>query len=179
MISSPCFLQLTSSSPVPSLWLIEYVLGTGGSSKQSSLYAYHSIPSAFVDIVKTGGMPGLWRGFVPTMIRDAPFAGLFVVSYERAKALLQSDAAPRFISTEPSLIHMISASTGATMATLLTTPFDYIKTQQQLEPRIYTNMWRSVQLTFNHDWRNWRLFFQGSSLRLVRKGLSSAIGWSI
>ncbi|KAG0143893.1 hypothetical protein CROQUDRAFT_660693 [Cronartium quercuum f. sp. fusiforme G11] len=142
---------------------------------ESSLYSYPSINSAFVDVVKNNGLVGLWRGFVPTMIRDAPFAGLFVVTYERAKAMLQSTS----LITEPSLIHMISASTGATMATVLTTPFDFIKTQQQLRPGIHNGLWMSVKTIFGGEKANWILFFRGSSLRLVRKGLSSAIGWSI
>lgn len=74
---------------------------------------------------------------------------------------------------------MISATLGASFATLITTPFDFIKTQQQLKPKLYTNLWQSVKLILDGNHGNWKLFFRGSSLRLIRKGLSSAIGWSI
>ncbi|EGG05894.1 uncharacterized protein MELLADRAFT_116706 [Melampsora larici-populina 98AG31] len=146
----------------------------------SSLYSYQSIRSAFVDVVKQNGLKGLWRGFVPTMIRDAPFAGLFVSTYEKSKSILQSSTTPLIISSNPTLIHMISATLGASLATLITTPFDFIKTQQQLKPKLYLNLFQSIKLILddNHA-KNWKLFFRGSSLRLIRKGLSSAIGWSI
>lgn len=146
---------------------------------ESSLYSYQSIRSAFVDVVEQNGLKGLWRGFVPTMIRDAPFAGLFVSTYEKSKSILQSPSTPDLISSNPTLIHMISATLGASFATLITTPFDFIKTQQQLKPKLYTNLWQSVKLILDGNHGNWKLFFRGSSLRLIRKGLSSAIGWSI
>ncbi|EGF97620.1 uncharacterized protein MELLADRAFT_84816 [Melampsora larici-populina 98AG31] len=74
---------------------------------------------------------------------------------------------------------MISATMGASLATLITTPFDFFKTQQQLKPTLYLNLFQSIKLILNNDTQNWKLFFRGSSLRLIRKGLGSAIGWSI
>ncbi|KAH9825254.1 mitochondrial carrier domain-containing protein [Melampsora americana] len=145
----------------------------------SNLYSYRSIRSAFFDILQQNGVNGLWKGFIPTMIRDAPFAGLFVSTYEKSKSSLQSDSIPIWISSNSILIHLISASFAATLSTLITTPFDFIKTQQQLNPTRFPHFLPTIQSIFNGKLQNFKFFFRGSSLRLIRKGLSSAIGWSI
>lgn len=56
--------------------------------QQSTRYtAYRSLPAAFVDLVRTGGMRGLCQGFTATAARDAPYAGLYLVMYEKSKDL--------------------------------------------------------------------------------------------
>ena len=59
--------------------------------EQSNLFSYPSIPAAFVSIVKTSGLKGLFQGFVPTALRDAPYAGLYVLIYEKGKDRLSSE----------------------------------------------------------------------------------------
>jgi hypothetical protein len=51
---------------------------------QSNLYAYESLTGSFVSIVRLGPSE-LLRGFVASSLRDAPYAGLFVVFYEVIK----------------------------------------------------------------------------------------------
>lgn len=48
-------------------------------------------PSTFAalrTLYASGGLKSLWRGAVPTALRDAPGAGLFIVFYERGQRLL-------------------------------------------------------------------------------------------
>lgn len=48
-------------------------------------------PSTFTSLrtlYTSGGLKSLWRGAVPTALRDAPGAGLFIVFYERGRRLL-------------------------------------------------------------------------------------------
>jgi solute carrier family 25, member 38 len=51
---------------------------------QSSMYGYQSLSGALVEIAKSGPRE-LFRGFLPSAIRDAPYAGLFIVFYEGIK----------------------------------------------------------------------------------------------
>lgn len=51
---------------------------------QSSLYAYESLSQAFIPLLR-GGPSQYLRGALPSALRDAPYAGLFVVFYERIK----------------------------------------------------------------------------------------------
>ena len=55
---------------------------------ESSIYNSTGIRSAMQDILKTQGLRGLFAGFWPTTLRDAPTAGLFLVSYEQTRRLL-------------------------------------------------------------------------------------------
>ena len=48
------------------------------------MYAYGSFLSAFGSIVRSGPSE-LLRGFFATSLRDAPYAGIFVVCYEGVK----------------------------------------------------------------------------------------------
>lgn len=51
---------------------------------QSNIYAYESLPGAFGSLVRQGPSE-LLRGFLASSLRDAPYAGLFVVFYEGIK----------------------------------------------------------------------------------------------
>ena len=53
-------------------------------SLQSNLHAYNSLTGAFITIVRSGPSE-LLRGFMTSSLRDAPYAGLFVVFYEAIK----------------------------------------------------------------------------------------------
>ena len=44
--------------------------------------------AALNQLYRSGGIKSLWRGAVPTALRDAPGAGLFIVFYERGRRLL-------------------------------------------------------------------------------------------
>jgi hypothetical protein len=48
------------------------------------MYAYKSLRGAFVSIARQGPQE-LLRGFMASALRDAPYAGLFVVFYEGIK----------------------------------------------------------------------------------------------
>ena len=50
--------------------------------------AYSSISSALRHIYVTDGVRGLFQGFSATALRDAPYAGMYMASYEGAKAWL-------------------------------------------------------------------------------------------
>lgn len=52
---------------------------------QSNLYSYDNIFTAFRSIMRAGPTE-LFRGVLPSALRDAPYAGLFVVFYESIKS---------------------------------------------------------------------------------------------
>lgn len=52
--------------------------------QQSNIYAYESLGVAFGSLVRQGPSE-LLRGFLASSLRDAPYAGLFVVFYEGIK----------------------------------------------------------------------------------------------
>lgn len=56
---------------------------------QSNLYNYKNVTEALRAIFRTEGMKGLFAGYGSTALRDAPFAGLYVLIYEHGKNTLK------------------------------------------------------------------------------------------
>ncbi|TVY84378.1 Solute carrier family 25 member 38-like protein [Lachnellula suecica] len=116
---------------------------------ESSLYAYRSIAGAGRDILRTEGLRGFFSGFGATAIRDAPYAGLYVLFYEQLKKRLSvlstsTEQAGMKGSTSAS-INFSSGILAAGLATAFTNPFDAIKTRIQLQPREYRNIMQAAR----------------------------------
>ncbi|SCZ97921.1 BZ3500_MvSof-1268-A1-R1_Chr7-3g09639 [Microbotryum saponariae] len=121
-------------------------------------------------LYRTGGLASLWRGAVPTALRDAPGAGLFIVFYERGRRLLG-------VRAEGAAGGGVAGASASLLSTLLTTPFDLLKTRRQLSPEVYTTLWGSAKKVWQlHGLKG---FWQGGALRVVRKAGSAGIGWAV
>lgn len=148
---------------------------------ESSLYSYESILSAARHITKTGGVRGLFAGFGATTIRDAPNAGLYVLFYEMFKKKL-SGLWQKRLADEPSglrftTINFTSGILAGTSCSIVSNPFDAVKTRIQLEPSTYHNMWQAARKLLAEEGS--RAFWDGLALRMSRKALSSALAWTL
>ncbi|KAJ7667517.1 solute carrier family 25 member 38 [Mycena polygramma] len=143
---------------------------------ESNMYAYSSLTGAFISIARLGPSE-LFRGFLVSSLRDAPYAGMFVVLYEGIKRQSASILRPTS-DAQSTLLHTASAASAGAIATLATHPFDVIKTKVQVrtEDR-YSGFSRTVRTIWTQ--RGPAGFFDGASLRMSRKILSSAIGWAV
>ncbi|THH13108.1 hypothetical protein EW146_g7077 [Bondarzewia mesenterica] len=92
---------------------------------ESDMYAYGSLTAALGSIVRSGPSE-LLRGFLASSLRDAPYAGLFIVFYEGIKREAAIVVPPSSQATSAALQSMSAASAGL-IATLATHPFDVIK----------------------------------------------------
>lgn len=122
---------------------------------QSASLSYDQIGGAVKDALSRGGWRSLWSGWTPTILRDVPFSGFYFCGYEVAKSyygeifkesgrLPSSSSAFSSTSSSPSAsstssftsstvkIHFLSGATSAFFATLLTQPFDVLKTRAQI-----------------------------------------------
>jgi len=143
---------------------------------ESNMYAYKSFSQALVSVARQGPSE-LLRGFVASSLRDAPYSGLFLVFYEEIKRDTSSFIAP--MSSQPSpTVHAFSAAVAGTIATTLTHPFDVIKTKMQVRQE---SRYHRISSTVGAIWQNRGIFgyFDGLSLRMYRKVLSSAIVWTV
>jgi len=143
---------------------------------ESDIYAYESLTGAFISIVRSGPSE-LLRGFVASSLRDAPYAGLFVVFYEGIKNEASS-VMPSASHAHSTAIHTLSAASAGAIATMATHPFDVVKTKIQVRSE---DRYRGFSRTIRTIWvqRGVSGFFDGASLRMSRKVLSSAIGWGV
>ncbi|KAK7905552.1 hypothetical protein LTR67_000275 [Exophiala xenobiotica] len=163
---------------------------------ESDLYSYKSIASASRSIFAQEGLKGFFTGFGATAVRDAPYAGLYVVFYEACKTRLNNLAVASSSATSPdggggssssrgqhasfassATINASSGVVAAGLATSFTNPFDAVKTRLQLMPGKYRNMVSATRLMLKED--GVKAFFDGLGLRMGRKALSSALAWTV
>ena len=146
---------------------------------ESSHYSYTSLAGAARDIVSKEGARGFFAGFGVTAVRDAPYAGLYVLLYEQAKAQLGSLTLKTETTKASSsvTINFVSGVIAAVAATTLTNPFDAIKTRIQIAPGRYRNMVHAAKMMLRDE--GVRSMFSGLSLRLGRKAVSSALTWTV
>lgn len=153
---------------------------------ESNLYAYRSIAEASKDILKTEGLRGFFSGFGATAIRDAPYAGLYVLFYEQLKKRLSILSQRVPVAGKPDIgmkgsksasINFGSGAIAAGLATAITNPFDSIKTRIQLKPKEYRNIIQAGQRMVRED--GVKSLFDGLALRMSRKAMSSALAWTL
>lgn len=138
------------------------------------------------------GKSELLRGFVASSLRDAPYAGMFVVMYESIKRetsefilVLQepgSRVAAYFLPNAYSAgIHSFSAGSAGAIATMATHPFDVIKVisfRFSLPSKFLMTLLDEDAGSFrrqiprlchdcHQDLEGWSLFFTSSSCVLI------------
>lgn len=94
---------------------------------QSKKLTYLELGGALKSHIKVHGIvPGLWKGLGSTLLRDVPFSGIYWLNYEGLKTLFNQQS-PTF-----GFSFAAGAVAGA-IAAVTTTPFDVVKTYQQIE----------------------------------------------
>lgn len=138
--------------------------------ESSQFASYRGIGKALMEIGKSEGFSGLFRGYFWCIARDAPQSGLFLVAYRK----IQHNFADK-LQLQNTLTNAISAFLASSFACSITQPFDVAKTQIQLQKR--TTNEHALRMYFSKN--GFRAFFKGLTPRIARKSLSSAITWSI
>lgn len=150
---------------------------------ESSLYTYTSMVQATRDIVRVEGVRGFFSGWGATAIRDAPYAGLYVLFYEHSKKTLSRLYATgrKMDATMAAAINTVSGAGAGALATAITNPFDTLKTRIQVDPGKYRNLWQATRIVVMEDSGRFkgRALFDGLGLRIARKAVSSAVVWGI
>nr|XP_027788188.1 mitochondrial glycine transporter isoform X3 [Marmota flaviventris] len=141
---------------------------------ESGKYGYESIYAALRSIYRSEGHRGLFSGLSATLLRDAPFSGIYLMFYSQTKGLVLHD------QLDAVFIPVINFSCGifaGILASLVTQPADVIKTHMQLSPVKFRWIGQAVTIIFkDHGLRG---FFQGSVPRALRRTLMAAMAWTI
>uniref|UniRef100_A0A1L8DZQ1 Putative mitochondrial solute carrier protein n=1 Tax=Nyssomyia neivai TaxID=330878 RepID=A0A1L8DZQ1_9DIPT len=94
---------------------------------QSQKLSYLEVGQALKSMIHTQGILGLWTGLRSTLYRDVPFSGLYWTSYECIKSMCNVTGTPGF------QFSFIGGAVSGSIAAIITTPFDVVKTHQQIE----------------------------------------------
>lgn len=140
---------------------------------ESQHYNYRSVGEALKSILKVEGYRGLTRGLVPTLARDVPFSGLYLMFYEHLKAVT-----PREVKElQPSAVHFLSGLVAGVLASLVTQPADVVKTELQLargQGRRVLNTAADIL------WRQGLAgFTTGFVPRALRRTMMAALAWTV
>ncbi|KAG0720909.1 Solute carrier family 25 member 40 [Chionoecetes opilio] len=93
---------------------------------QAATMTYRELAQVLQAQVRNGGVRSLWRGWVPTVLRDVPFSVLYWLSYEKQKIIMNQQC-PSFQFT------LVAGAVSGGIAGTLTLPLDVIKTHRQIE----------------------------------------------
>ncbi|XP_017308963.1 probable mitochondrial glutathione transporter SLC25A40 [Ictalurus punctatus] len=97
---------------------------------QSERQSYRELSAVIRSAVHNEGWLALWRGLGPTLLRDVPFSALYWYNYEKGKAWLCRYNK----TTEPTVsIAFTSGAVSGSIASIVTLPFDVVKTRRQVE----------------------------------------------
>ena len=157
---------------------------------ESNLYSYRSIADAARGIYRSERLAGFFAGFGATAARDAPYAGLYVLTYEQFKKRLSAlsdrtvalpgpglDQQPGMKSSLAATINFGSGALAGATCSFISNPFDAVKTRIQLQPRSYRNMIQASRKMIAEE--GVRSLYDGLALRMTRKAMSSALAWML
>ncbi|XP_045900834.1 solute carrier family 25 member 40 [Micropterus dolomieu] len=97
---------------------------------QSQKQSYRELTDCIRSAVQREGWLSLWRGLGPTLLRDVPFSAIYWYNYEKGKSWL----CEWYNTREPTFtITFISGAVSGSIASIVTLPFDVVKTRRQVE----------------------------------------------
>ncbi|XP_030248928.1 mitochondrial glutathione transporter SLC25A40 [Sparus aurata] len=97
---------------------------------QSQKQSYRELTDCIRSAVQSEGWWSLWRGLGPTLLRDVPFSAMYWYNYEKGKSWL----CEQYNTREPTFtITFMSGAASGSFASVVTLPFDVVKTRRQVE----------------------------------------------
>ncbi|EFC46847.1 predicted protein, partial [Naegleria gruberi] len=137
----------------------------------------------FSHIAKNEGLRGFFSGLFATLVRDIPNAGLNFLFYNQTRYALTNTfykGREKEMETSP-FITMPSGAVGGVLSSVITHPFDMIRTRLQLEPSSNTKAYNGVihalvTITKNEGFRT---LFRGVSPRIMKRAFASGLSWTI
>jgi len=117
------------------------------------------------DIYRMEGIRGLTRGLLPTILRDAPFSGIYMMLYDYIKN-------SEWNQFDSALLNGIGAGL---IASVVTHPADVVKTKMQLTTGRKTLATACVKIFNKYGAKG---FFLGLGPRLMRRSMMAGLAWS-
>jgi len=132
------------------------------------------------EIYRQNGVKGFWKGLLPTLARDGPYAALFFVFYREIQTAVGVDRNNDFIQRNGLFAWQVTnftcALTAGAAATILTQPADVLRCHLQIDHRTGFDNFRA-HLAERGALR--ALYLDGLAPRITRRSLVSAINWSV
>ncbi|XP_078515312.1 mitochondrial glycine transporter isoform X2 [Lissotriton helveticus] len=140
---------------------------------ESGKFGYRSVFGALNNIYRTEGTRGLFSGLTATLLRDAPFSGIYLMFYTQTKRILPEEQDPAFAP----LVNFGCGVLAGVLASVVTQPADVIKTHMQLSPERYSWSGQAIAVIFKDS--GILGFFRGGVPRALRRTLMAAMAWTV
>ncbi|XP_013772829.1 solute carrier family 25 member 38-like [Limulus polyphemus] len=141
---------------------------------ESGVYSYVGVVQALRVIHTTEGFKGLFSGLIPTLLRDAPFSGIYLMFYTQTKKAVPESW--RDGMTQIPTIFLCGTFSGL-LASTCTQPADVIKTHMQLYPSRFTRV--SIAVLYIYKEYGLAGYFKGLVPRVLRRTLMTALAWTV
>ncbi|XP_071388827.1 mitochondrial glycine transporter B-like isoform X1 [Centroberyx affinis] len=140
---------------------------------ESGRYNYVSVAGALRSVYETEGIRALFSGLTATLLRDAPFSGIYVMFYSQAKRSLPQEVSS---SCYAPLMNFGCGVVSGVLASLVTQPADVVKTHIQVSPSHWSTT-DAVRYIYTEN--GLRGFFRGAVPRSLRRTLMAAMAWTV
>ncbi|XP_028304326.1 mitochondrial glycine transporter B-like isoform X2 [Gouania willdenowi] len=140
---------------------------------ESGSFNYVSVAGALRSMYETEGFRALFSGLTATLLRDAPFSGIYVMFYSQAKKAL-----PHTVTSAPyaPLVNFGCGVVAGVMASLATQPADVVKTYIQVR---LSHCSTSEAIRCIYTEHGVSGFFRGAVPRSLRRTLMAAMAWTV
>lgn len=138
---------------------------------ESGDFHYKSLSQGLRVTFAKEGMKGLWSGLTPTLLRDVPFSGLYLLFYTNLKSFTGESGLKTASTT------FVNGIVAGFLASLVTQPADVVKTNMQLYPKKYGRLKPVVLHIYNQS--GLVGFWRGLVPRTLRRTLMSAMAWTV
>lgn len=144
-------------------------LGLIKTRMESAAFSHYSNPVvALRSVVQTEGIRGLFRGTMPTILRDSPFSGIYYSAYSWLKHKYGNETAVRTF---------LLGTVAGFGATIVTQPIDVIRTRAQLSQAGSASMIRIAQDLLREG--SVGSFLRGLVPRVTRRILMASATWTV
>lgn len=146
---------------------MEYA-GTTGSPYRGTFQAVYTI-------ARVEGLRGLFSGIGPTLLRDAPYSGLYLLFYSRLRLSLRENLFPE--ESQQTVVNLLSGGIAGATSTIITHPPDVVRTTLQLNDSRNQNVWEATKRIMGAHGVGG--FYRGVIPRMAKRALQQAITWTL
>lgn len=139
---------------------------------ESGVFHYSGVTSALYTIARHEGVRGLGAGLLPTLVRDAPFSGIYLMFYDQ----LKTRAPAVLLETAPNMTHFLAGVAAGLVASTVTHPADVVKTKMQVCSGRVSIMETSLMILSKEGTMG---FLRGLSPRALRRTMMAALAWTV
>ncbi|XP_030649260.1 mitochondrial glycine transporter A [Chanos chanos] len=141
---------------------------------ESGRYNYVSVTGALRSVCRTEGPRALYSGLTATLLRDAPFSGIYVMFYSQTKNALPQETS---VSPYAPLVNFSCGVLAGVLASLVTQPADVVKTHIQVSPQLFKKTTDAIWYIYKEY--GVRGFFRGAVPRSLRRTMMAAMAWTV